>query len=477
MNRYYTSSLGIGLLLILGLSLQNCKKDDPATPTGPTSGTTTPGTSTTAATKSTSPVLLTDPVVGNVGSFSARITAVINGNGGEAITGHKVIVVETATQRLGNQYELGATSGPFPLTITQVVTGLAANTNYTVYFTATNKVAVVQRATTFTTTAITSTTTAPNGNGITVKAPFPGQSRRLARTFTLANKLYVLGGSDQTQATAADLTDLWQYDPAADKWSQKASLLVPKALRLDYTLPIMLIDGQAHALVTVQTGTTNSTRIPFVYTYDPATDKWTAKGQTPFVGSSRTVLSLNGKGYAVGGGDQLNTPLSVGKQVWQYDPATDKWTRRNDFPGEARYGGFGTVYNNKGYLIGGTGLNQMLADMWEYNDATDSWTQKAAPPTIVSNGAFSGKAYLVGDKLTFTQFADKYYTYNFTTQSWSTAPSPDAIYKSPLGGTGCTVYEYLTESIGANVFLFHQYRSVSGTSCLNLMGQFWQYTP
>ncbi|CCH01466.1 hypothetical protein FAES_3459 [Fibrella aestuarina BUZ 2] len=178
-----------------------------------------------------------------------------------------------------------------------------------------------------------------------------------------------------------------------------------------------------------------------------------------------------------GGGDQLNTPLSVGKQVWQYDPTTDKWARRNDFPGEARYGGFGTTHNNKGYLIGGTGLNGMLADLWEYNDATDSWTQKAAPPTIISSGAFSGKAFLVGDKLTFTQFADNYYTYNFTTQAWSTAPAPDAIYKSALGGTGCTVYEYLTESSGANVYLFHQYRSVAGTPCLNLMGQLWQYTP
>ncbi|CCH01465.1 hypothetical protein FAES_3458 [Fibrella aestuarina BUZ 2] len=301
MNRYYSSSVGLGLLLILGLSLQNCKKDDPATPTGPASGTTTPGTSTTATTKSTGPVLLTDPVVSNVGSFSARITAVINGNGGEAITGHKLFVVQTASQRLDNQYELGATSGPFPLTITQAVTGLAANTNYTVYFTATNKVAVVQRATTFTTTTIASTTTAPNGNAVTVKAPFPGQTRRLARIFTLANKLYVLGGWDQTQSAAADLTDLWQYDPATDKWSAKAALQVPNALRLDYTLPIMLIDGQAHALVTVQTGTTASTRTSFIYTYDPTTNKWTAKGQAPFVGSWRTVMSLNGKGYAVGG--------------------------------------------------------------------------------------------------------------------------------------------------------------------------------
>ncbi|MGM9507157.1 hypothetical protein ACS5NO_05510 [Larkinella sp. GY13] len=83
----------------------------------------------------------------------------------------------------------------------------------------------------------------------------------------------------------------------------------------------------------------------------------------------------------------------------------------------------------------------------------------------------------MGGKLTFVQQADKYFTYDFAAQAWSTAQAPDAIYRSPAGGAGCTTYEFQVESLGNSAYLFHQYRSVSGTPCTNLMGQFWQYTP
>ncbi|GAB3929367.1 hypothetical protein GCM10028804_37850 [Larkinella terrae] len=454
----------------------HCKKSepDPVTP----GGTTPPGSSTSVTGGATIPVVKTNPAITGIASTSAQVTAVLESNGGEAITQHGYTYAETGKTD-SKQVSLGATSGPFPLTVTAKLTNLLPNTAYTVYFFAVNKVGQISMKVDFKTEASTSTTVS-TGTVIS-KASFPGQSRRMSRVFTLNGKLYVLGGTDETKSPKVELNDLWEYDPTQDKWSQKAALPVTNGFQVDYTLPIFSIGGKAYTMITLLAGAKITTST--MYVYDPAADKWTPKGQVPFIGNYRAAMVLNGKGYVVGGGYSItgsntSTFLELSKAVWEYEPTSDKWTKKKDFPGEARYRAFGTAYNGKGYLMGGNADNRgNLSDLWEYDAAADAWTQKASAPSEIQGGSYSGQSYLVNGQLTFVNLGWNYFTYNFATQAWTTALAPAEVYRAPATGKGCTLSVFNMESIGNTTYIFHEYRNTSGTPCTNLMGQFWQYTP
>src|SRR5690242_20164274 len=52
----------------------------------------------------------------------------------------------------------------------------------------------------------------------TQRANFPGTPRAKSASFTINNKVYVIGGV--TNASVV-LHDVWEYDIASDTWSQK----------------------------------------------------------------------------------------------------------------------------------------------------------------------------------------------------------------------------------------------------------------
>ena len=153
MKRLLIIPLCLSLFLALTLGLQNCKKTepDPVKPgtgtTTPGSGTTTPGSGTTTSgsgttTTTTAPGFnsATAPTTSGITSASATVSAVLDGNGGATISQHGFVYSKTAqTPTLtDSKLELGATTGPFPLTLTGKLTGLDANTTYYVRAFATN---------------------------------------------------------------------------------------------------------------------------------------------------------------------------------------------------------------------------------------------------------------------------------------------------------------------------------------------------
>ena len=90
----------------------------------------------------------------------------------------------------------------------------------------------------------------------------------------------------------------------------------------------------------------------------------------------RVKFEINGKGY-VGTGEGGG---STKKDFWEYDPSTDTWTQKANFPGSARWFAAGFVINGKGYL--GTGsttssMNGEVADFYEYDPISDKWNSIA----------------------------------------------------------------------------------------------------
>jgi len=106
------------------------------------------------------------------------------------------------------------------------------------------------------------------------------------------------------------------------------------------------------------------------------------------------AFALDGKGYIVAGA----TSNGFSKSFYTYDPATDEWTQKEDFPGSARGFAIGEVWNGKAYFGFGASGNNLLNDFWEYDPQTDEWTRLAncacdgrTHPAMV---AINGEIYL-----------------------------------------------------------------------------------
>ena len=125
-------------------------------------------------------------------------------------------------------------------------------------------------------------------------------------------------------------------------------------------------------------------------------DSWATKAPMNQARSGLGVAVVNGKIYAIGGYNRLNSGI-VGTNE-EYDPATDKWTYKAAMPNPRTSFGI-AVYQNKIYCIGGETNGSLAASTNEvYNPASDTWETKTPMPTarygITANLA-GGKIYLI----------------------------------------------------------------------------------
>lgn len=158
------------------------------------------------------------------------------------------------------------------------------------------------------------------------------EAREGAASFVINNKLYVGTGNDKN--------DLWEYDPAANVWTQKANLPAP---------------GRSHAV----------------------------------------GFSIGNKGYIATGCRTLNFGPSykfdsLMRDVWEYNPAVNSWTKKADFAGRHRARAAAFVLNNKAYIGSGEDRpapimsrdypNRVTSDFWVFDPIANTWHQIADIP-------------------------------------------------------------------------------------------------
>jgi len=210
----------------------------------------------------------------------------------------------------------------------------------------------------------------PGRDAWTRKADLPGIARGAAIAFSIGDKGYIgLGYYEDDR-----FSDLWEYDPSADRWTQKASL--PAAVR-DHC-GVFAVGQKAYVFGGMTCKGKDCGDLKEVWQYDPRTDRWTRKSDMPEAVWWSAYFILDGKGYVGEGGQRSQKAL---KNFWEYDPRTDRWTRKADFQGPIRYRAVGFAMNGKGYI--GTGIEEIgetsavvSNDLWEYNPRADAWTQK-----------------------------------------------------------------------------------------------------
>ncbi len=242
--------------------------------------------------------------------------------------------------------------------------------------------------------------------------------------FSIGIQGYVCCGMDTNNIT---LNDLWCYNSFTNTWSQKANLPgAPRRCPFGFA-----INGLGYVGGGIADSSTYGTRFTDLYAYDPNTNAWTTKAAYTTTGNGVyrcASTSCNGKGYVIGGRNSFSSTNTV----YEYNPLTDTWLMRAMFPGVptssgGRDGGVAFSMNLKVYF--GTGRDDSFYqnDFWEYDPATDIWTRKADLPGV---GRQSAVGFVVQNKGFIATgsnggFLKDCWWYDVTTNQWNFANNFD----------------------------------------------------
>jgi N-acetylneuraminic acid mutarotase len=244
------------------------------------------------------------------------------------------------------------------------------------------------------------------------------EPRHRAFSLILNNKLITGTGRD---ASGTMNNQVWEYDIATQQWNP---------LNDFPTNPVrncisMVINDTAYAGF----GRDGTNGIGW-YQYNAGSDTWVQKNSGGNASSFSGTFSLNGKGYAVCGSGALGEH----SELWEYNPATDAWLQKANFPGAARDFPFADTVG--GFAYAGMGdfffAPPWFSDMYKYDAIADTWTS-IAPIPVSSTGAiaeggcsfsasYNGKLIIMSlDGIKTTQLSDynTIYVYDPSTDSWT----------------------------------------------------------
>jgi N-acetylneuraminic acid mutarotase len=207
----------------------------------------------------------------------------------------------------------------------------------------------------------------------TIKAGFPGDITGITVSFSIGTKGYI--GTGNSFSTNGFTNEFWEYDPGENRWTQKASFPSSRGMAVGFSINTKGYIGTGLKDTYSASGYTIQTYQDF-WEWDQATNVWTKKADFGGIARYGAVgFSIGNKGYIGTGSDEGNSLL---KDFWEWDQATNVWTKKADFGGIARSGAVGFSIGNKGYI--GTGYGDgmpLFKDFWEWDQATNLWTRKA----------------------------------------------------------------------------------------------------
>jgi N-acetylneuraminic acid mutarotase len=161
---------------------------------------------------------------------------------------------------------------------------------------------------------------------------------------------------------------------------------------------------------------------------------WTQKASVPAIGRHRGVaIAIGSRGYAGLGHINAITDILY-DDWWEYDPGTNSWTQKANFPPGPRMHPTGFTIGNYGYI--GTGRDNShteQSDLYRYDPATNTWATMASIPAPGRRGAvgfaINGKGYIGTGS-----YGNSFYEYNPVSNSWTMkAPVPGAGRISAIG--------------------------------------------
>jgi N-acetylneuraminic acid mutarotase len=240
-------------------------------------------------------------------------------------------------------------------------------------------------------------------NSWLTRANMPGDARKniVAASVTNAQNqtvLYVFGGR-RVRADGrlgAQLRTVQAYNAATNSWSDKN----PSPAPIEYSHGAEAIGGRIYIA-----GGKNGfyETLPYLWQYDPASDTWTRKRDLPVEGFGGVSGVIAGKLYVLARCLGSTSPCSNpdyeapndSRFFGAYDPTTDQWTPLALPPGgrDHQYGAAGVI-GGKLYVAGGRHTNAL--DI--YDPATNQWTSGASMGSnrgSAASATVAGKMYVI----------------------------------------------------------------------------------
>lgn len=206
----------------------------------------------------------------------------------------------------------------------------------------------------------------------------------------VGEKAYVLFGrtSSDSGSYGEHTNACWEYNAANDEWTKKTACPgVPRVNAVSVSL-----NGKIYAGLGFHgTKYDENSYLGDFWMYDPQTDSWERKADYPSFSTDDCIgFAYENKIY-IGIGFH---GTSFGRLIIRYYPETDTWEQMNEFPGYPRATGVGCAGEEHIYM--GTGYTTTnLNDWWEYLPVSDSWKKRKEMP---DNGRISGAALSVNNR-------------------------------------------------------------------------------
>ena len=199
-------------------------------------------------------------------------------------------------------------------------------------------------------------------------------------------KVYLIGGqtlADDPPGTNSYVNTVWELDPAAGTWVQKAPMPTARSSGV-----AIVHDGKIYVA-----GGRPPHEKDFAV-YDPATNSWETLPELPSPRNHMTGVAINGRIHVVGG--RIGLGLGYAKTTVHevYDPQTRTWTTVAPMP-RARSGMNSVMARGCFHVWGGEGHPEgMFADHDFYDPRTNKWTSLLGMPIPVHG--VNGSAFVDG---------------------------------------------------------------------------------
>jgi len=224
------------------------------------------------------------------------------------------------------------------------------------------------------------------------KSDYPGTYLRNTNNFMVNGKIYVCGGllTEPFQI----MTEFWEYDPLNDKWTKKPDF--PGTARQNGIS--FACNGKGYYGMGTSYSLSNNDYLVDIWEYDPLFGQWTQKTTypgTPVIYSKAFVI--NNKAYLGPGYFYEDSWKTFVSDLWEYDPITNSWKEKKEFPGPDSRLGMAIGGGGRGYM--GLGSNGGGMDkFYEYDALSDTWEIAGNYP---GNGFNDIASFYIDGKLYF----------------------------------------------------------------------------
>jgi N-acetylneuraminic acid mutarotase len=202
-------------------------------------------------------------------------------------------------------------------------------------------------------------------------APLPGPARDHVGAAAVGGKVYAIGGL--TGYPGPSVNTLYQYEPATNVWTQKASLPTARG-----AAGVAVVGTKIY----VFGGLSGGVAVDGALSYDTTTDSWSSLPNMPTARDHLVAEAIGGRVYAIGGRTSGLGSTTNANEYFDTDAGT--WGTAAPLP--TPRGGMGSaILNGRIYVFGGDGNDGapsgLFAENEEFDPASNTWRTVAPMPT------------------------------------------------------------------------------------------------